>query len=81
MRKTTENARRGAVLSAAVVTAGMVWLILGLVLLWRRAGEGLGLLLGLYILIYLSVAVGVLAALRQRLREIRGGEEDDAKKY
>ena len=32
-------------------------------------------------LIYLAIAVGVIAALIQRLREIRGGEEDEARKY
>lgn len=32
-------------------------------------------------LMYLAVAVGVIAALRQRWKEIQGGEEDEAKKY
>ena len=31
--------------------------------------------------IYLAVAVGVLIALYQRWKEIKGGEEDEAKKY
>ena len=38
-----------------------------------------------FLLIYgsviLAVIVGIVAALRQRLREIEGGEEEDAKKY
>jgi len=37
--------------------------------------------LGLYVLLGLAVLFGVIAALRQRLRELRGGEEEDAKKY
>ena len=32
-------------------------------------------------LVIVAVIGGVLAALRQRLREIEGGEEEDAKKY
>jgi len=32
-------------------------------------------------LLYLAVAVGVILALRQRWKEIKGGEEDEAKKY
>ena len=36
---------------------------------------------GLYSLMIVAMIVGVLMALRQRLREIRGGEEEDAKKY
>ena len=37
--------------------------------------------LGMYALIGGAVIVGVLAALTQRLREIDGGEEDEAQKY
>lgn len=38
-------------------------------------------LLALYALAVLAVIAGVLIALRQRLREIEGGEEDDAAQY
>lgn len=31
--------------------------------------------------LYLAVAVGVIVALFQRWKEIKGGEEDEAKKY
>ena len=37
--------------------------------------------LWLWVLIPLALVVGVLAALGQRLREIDGGEEDEAAKY
>ena len=37
--------------------------------------------LGMYTLIGGAVIIGVLAALAQRLREIDGGEEDEAQKY
>ena len=33
------------------------------------------------IVIYLSVCVGIILALRERLKEINGGEEDEALKY
>lgn len=34
-----------------------------------------------YALVVLAMILGVIAALRQRLRELKGGEEDEAKKY
>ena len=34
-----------------------------------------------YALAVLAMILGVIAALRQRLRELKGGEEDEAKKY
>lgn len=40
----------------------------------------LGILL-VYGLLIIAVIIGILLALRQRLKEIEGGEEDDAKKY
>ena len=41
----------------------------------------LGTILVVFILVGLAVVGGVLAALIQRLREIKRGEEEDAKKY
>lgn len=46
----------------------------------NEAGEVVPFLL-LYALVGGAVIVGVLHAMAQRLREIDGGEEDDAKKY
>ena len=37
--------------------------------------------LGVYVLVVGAVIVGVVVAMCQRLREIDGGEEDEAKKY
>ena len=34
-----------------------------------------------YALVVLAMILGVIAALRQRLRELKGGEEEEAKKY
>lgn len=83
MRNTTKK-KWGTILSAAVIIAVLgIYLAVLLLPVW---GENLGdavllALLILYSLILIAVIVGVLAALRQRLREIEGGEEDDAKKY
>ena len=35
----------------------------------------------LAIVIYLGVCIGIVAALRERIKEINGGEEDEALKY
>ena len=78
--------RRGAILSAAVV---LLWLVGFVAVIFLAAAEaardgavGVGALL---VLIYGTAGgaavVGILLALRQRLREIDGGEEDDASQY
>ena len=83
MRDTTKK-KRGAVVSAAVIV-GLVGIILAAVLvpLIREVyGEGIAVgFLVIYGLALVAVIVGVLAALGQRLKEIEGGEEEDAKKY
>lgn len=33
------------------------------------------------IIVYLGVCIGIIAALRERIKEINGGEEDEALKY
>jgi len=38
-------------------------------------------IIGFYGLIIVAVIIGVIFALRQRLKEIEGGEEEDAKQY
>ena len=75
---------------APILCAGAVLLILMVVLALMaypffaaRMEEQLVLMLlfGLYSLMIVAMIVGVVIALCQRLREIRGGEEEDAKKY
>ena len=75
---------------APILCAGAVLLMLMVVLALMaypffaaRMEEQLVLMLafGLYGLLIVAMIVGVLIALRQRLQEIRGGEEEDAKKY
>ena len=84
MRKTTKgHGAVGAVLAAAGV-AGIMLLLAGCLLLGYFGGETDVFVTG-FVLVYalglLAVAVGVTAALIRRIREIRGGEEDEAKKY
>lgn len=87
MRKTTKG---HGLLAGAVITAAVVALMLLLtgILLAGYFDIGMdgadGLVTGLvvvYVLAFLAVAAGVVAALVQRWREVRGGEEDEAKKY
>lgn len=76
--------KRGAMISALVVAAFLVvYLAVLLFAVVRDAsGEIVGLIiLGLYGLIIAAVVAGVMIALRQRLKEIDTGEEDEAKKY
>ena len=78
--------RKGSILSAAVVLLWLAGLILAVALTAleaARAGEcgAAALLLALYGVLGGAAVIGVLLALRQRLREIDGGEEDDAAQY
>ena len=78
--------RKGSILSAAVVLLWLAGLILGVALTAleaARAGEcgAAALLLALYGVLGGAAVIGVVLALRQRLREIDGGEEDDAAQY
>lgn len=87
MQNGAEKRYRG--LAAAVAALAMV-VIFGLVLLGilSALGEaaafdsGLAMaFLAVYALVVLAMIIGVVAALRQRLRELRDGEEEEAKKY
>ena len=87
MRKTTDPhraSRLAPVLAAAGVTA-VVLIFVG-TLLWAlfAAGGGETFAVGIMVLYALggiAVIGGVIAAMVQRLREIDGGEADEAKKY
>ncbi len=85
MRSNTDNKKKIApiAVTAAVVLllAGvLLWLVFPMIrLTWGATGATAFLLV--YALAVIAVIAGIVAALRQRLREIEGGEEDDAKKY
>ena len=85
MRGSTER-RSGALgaVIAATVTALIVVLFVGS-LLWVMLEEGpvpaaVGIMI-VYGLFGAAVVIGVFAAMFQRLREIRKGEEENARKY
>ena len=80
MRK---NTKRAAIISAlAVVAFFLVYLVLVASAVLEVPEDTVGLLAaGFAGAIFLAIIVGVLLALRQRLREIDGGEEEDAKRY
>ena len=87
MRKTTDRGKKtaGAVLGA-VLSALPVLLMLAFLLLpflpWVRTLEAaeIGALL-LCAVPLAAILIGVVGVLVQRIREIKGGEEDEAKKY
>lgn len=71
-----------------VCAVAVVLLVLGYIGIFAWAllveGGGIGFAIVpvvIYTVVMCAVIVGVLAALRQRLKEIEGGEEEDAKKY
>ena len=88
-RGSSERRKKAASLACAALVVAVLGVLLGLVLLpvlMPLLGIGImdgaaAVALGLYALALLAVIAGVIAALRQRLREIDGGEEEDAKKY
>ena len=80
MRK---NIKRGAIISALVVVAFfLVYLVLLATAVLEVPEDTIGLITVLFAgAIFLAIIVGVLLALGQRLKEIDGGEEEDARKY
>ncbi|MGI5963847.1 MAG: hypothetical protein ACOX7N_09090 [Lawsonibacter sp.] len=84
MRKTTKgHGLAGACLVAAMVV-GIMLLLAGGLLLGYFSNKSEPIATGivmLYAFVLLAVAIGVLVALVQRWKEVRGGEEDEARKY
>jgi len=85
MRKNTNgHGLLGSVLITAAVV-GWIVLMVAFVFLSFSGSGGAGLaavaIVGIYVLAGLAVIGGVCAALYQRWKEVKGGEEDEAKKY
>ena len=85
MRDNTNRKKIAPVIVAILVllyVGPMVGAVLATVIGTLQDGEtGLFPFLLLYAVLGGAVVVGVLMAMAQRLREIDGGEEEDAKKY
>ena len=88
MRSNSDRRKKriGALMAELFVLFYVLPLVIGSVfaaVAFIRGGECLAAILFLLIYGVLggAVAIGVLLALRQRLNEIKGGEEDDAAQY
>lgn len=82
MQKSTKG--RGPVIVAALGTVVVALLFFGSLLWVMLEEEPIPAVIGImavYAILGIAIIVGVLCAMVQRLREIRGGEEEDAKKY
>lgn len=85
MRNDTKNRKKKAPIICAAVIIGLLLIFLATIL-FPLIGAAYGELLAVgFLLVYgcfiVAVIVGVLVALRQRIREIEGGEEEDARRY
>ncbi len=85
MQNDTKKSKKKAPIICAAVVIGLLGIFLATIL-FPLIGEVYGQLLAVgFLLVYglaiVAVIFGVLAALRQRLKEIEDGEEEDAKKY
>ena len=83
MRNTTDK-KRGAIVCAAL-GIGFFAVLLAM-LLFAMIGDAYGdLMAWIFVLVYggiiAAVILGIAAALRQRLRGLEDGEEEDARKY
>ena len=82
-----DSSRRGRKWVAPLVCAAVVLVFLAALLMLPVLSLAEGgaaaeiLVIALYAVPILAVIAGVVIVLIQRLREIRGGEEEDAKKY
>ena len=82
MQKSTKG--RGPVIVAALGTVVVALLFFGSLLWVMLEEEPIPAVIGImavYAILGIAIIVGVLCAMVQRLREIRGGEEEDARKY
>ena len=84
MPETKETKKRASIRSAVVIIA-ILAVFVGFILFPLISEMG-GMLFAVAILLLyaggiVAVIFGVIAALRQRLQEIEGGEEEEAKKY
>ena len=84
MSDSKENKKRASILSAVVIIAVLA-VFVGFIL-FPLVSEMGGLFFAVMILLVyaggiVAVIFGILAALRQRLREIESGEEEEAKQY
>ena len=76
--------KRAAVIAASVVIALMTVYLVAIIIPLVRESMGESIAIGILVLygaVILASIVGVMLALKQRLKEIESGEEDEAKRY
>ena len=82
---TNLNKKKKAPIICAVIIIGLLGILLGIVIypiLTEANGELAAIcIIALYGILILATIIGIIIALKQRLKEIEGGEEEDAKKY
>ena len=79
-----KSKKRVAVIAALVVIALMTAYLVAIIIPLVREIMGVGIamaILALYGAVILACILGVTLALKQRLKEIESGEEDEAKRY
>ncbi len=85
MRKTTKgHGLTTSALVAILVIAVIAFIVGGLLYGFFGNGNPVGFATAfviVYALLGLAVIAGIVAALVQRIREVRGGEQDEARKY
>ena len=82
---TNLNKKKKAPIICAVIMIGLLGILLGIIIypmLNEANGElaAIGIII-VYGILILAMIVGIILALKQRLKEIESGEEEDAKKY
>ena len=85
MRNDPENKKKRGPIIAASVVIGFLGIVLA-ALIFPLITESMGILPAVFILllyggVIIAMIVGIIMALRQRLKEIESGEEEDAKQY
>ncbi len=81
---TNRNRKKIAPWIAALVFIVIIGALLGFLLFaWMQARQvpGVAILIGVYIAVLAAMIVGIILALIQRIKEINGGEEDEALQY
>ena len=79
-----KSKKRVAVIAALVVIALMTVYLVAIIIPLVRVSLGETVAIGILVIygaVILASMVGVTLALRQRLKEIESGEEDEAKRY
>lgn len=82
---TKKNSKKNAPILCAIIMIALLATFIGIIifpLLGASYGDvaAIGFLI-VYIVIIVAIIIGILIALHQRLKEIEGGEEEDAKQY